>query len=86
MATTIFHELTHALVAYALGVRSVLHHYAAVRAGEASFWVFAAIGAVARPGSQGRGQADHLRWTDAAGLLVTIVIVRLLVAGIPFVP
>ena len=59
---------------------------AAVRVAETSFWVFAAIGAVSRPASQDRGYADHLRWTDAAALLLAILIVRVLVRGIPFMP
>ena len=59
---------------------------ASVRAAEAAFWIFAAIGAVARPGFQSRGHVDQLRWADAAVLLVAILMVRVLVRGIPFVP
>lgn len=58
----------------------------AVRLSESAFWIFAAIGAVARPGSQGRGHADRLGWPDVVALVLVIFIVRVLVPGIPFVP
>lgn len=59
---------------------------AAVRAGEASFWIFAAIGALVGGGIGIRPVADHLRWVDVVALLLAIFIVRVLIPGIPFVP
>ncbi len=76
---------------------------ASVRAIEASFLIFAVIGALvggaakATPYVQheepavphvGRrfSGADQLRWFDAVAMLLAILIVRLLVRGIPFVP
>jgi hypothetical protein len=57
------------------------------RAGEAGFWVAAAIGAwLATTRSQNSGDTLRLRWLDGAALLVVVVIVRLMVRGIPFVP
>jgi len=58
---------------------------APVRVAEAAFWIFAAM-AVFVSGTAPRSRADPLRWPDAAVLLLTIFIVRLLVRGIPFVP
>lgn len=59
----------------------------AAHVAEASFWVFAAIGALVtrRPSHSGR---EHLglRWTDGAVLLLAVLAVRLMVRGIPFVP
>lgn len=59
----------------------------AVRVAEASFWIFAAIGALVagRPAKSGR-HADHLRWADIGALLLGILIVRVLIPGIAFVP
>jgi hypothetical protein len=62
---------------------------AVVRAAEASFWIFAAVGALATSAAKARSDLSgttRLRWFDAAPLIVTILIVRLLVRGIPFVP
>ena len=57
------------------------------RAGEASFWVFAAIGAwPTTTHSHDSGDILRLRWVDGAALLVVVLIVRLMVRGIPFVP
>jgi len=64
-----------------------------VRVAETSFWIFAAIGAyVGRPfrGAEASANAvrgaDQLRWTDVAALLLAILIVRILIPGMPFVP
>lgn len=57
------------------------------RSAEGAFWVFAAIGAVLtkRDDPNDRGSLA-LRWADAAVLLFAILVVRLIVRGIPFVP
>ena len=59
---------------------------AAVRVAEASFWVLAAIGALVGGAAKRGPGADHLQWADTAALLIAILIVRVLVRGIPFVP
>ena len=63
---------------------------AGVRAAEAAFWIFAAIGVLvpsAGPPPDGAAKTTpYVRWVDAAALLVAILIVRVLVRGIPFVP
>jgi hypothetical protein len=59
-----------------------------VRIAEASFWIFAAIGAFVKGAADQpavRG-ADPLRWADGAALLLAILIVRMLIRGISFVP
>ena len=57
------------------------------RLGEASFWVFAAIGAwLTTARSQGSGEMLRLRWADGASMLVVVLTVRLMVRGIPFLP
>ena len=57
------------------------------RVAEASFWLFAALGAlVTRSGSEeGRGKLAP-RWADGAATLFAILVVRLMVRGIPFMP
>ena len=61
--------------------------FVSARAGEASVWIFAVIGAVF-----GRDQAGHARanlesrWMDGAALLLAILVVRVLVRGVPFTP
>jgi len=57
------------------------------RVAEASFWVFAAIGALATARSgPDRHEGLALHWVDGAVLLLVILVVRLMVRGIPFVP
>ena len=62
----------------------------AVRLSEGAFWIFAAIGALVSGAAKAthyvRSSADRLRRADVAALLFVIVIVRVLVPGIPFVP
>jgi hypothetical protein len=57
------------------------------RLAEASFWVFAAVGALT-PGNPARDARASLgvRWADGAVILLAVLVVRLLVRGIPFVP
>jgi len=54
---------------------------------EAAVWLFAAVGALVarRPAQSERGSLD-LRWADGAAILLAILVVRLTVRGIPFVP
>ena len=63
---------------------------ATVRAAEAAFWIFAAVGAFVAGAASSVGYpfrgADRVNWADGMMLLIAIVIVRLLVRGIPFVP
>jgi hypothetical protein len=57
------------------------------RLGEASFWLFAAIGAlVSRLRSEGGHGRLSLRWPDVLVFLVAVLVVRILMGGIPFVP
>jgi hypothetical protein len=57
------------------------------RVAEASFWVFAAAGALTtgRRSANGAGNL-RLRLTDVAVMLFAILVVRLMVRGIPLVP
>jgi hypothetical protein len=59
----------------------------AARAAEASFWLFAVIGAVTvrRPSDQD-GHVLRLRWADGVVMLLAVLAVRLMVRGISFVP
>jgi hypothetical protein len=59
----------------------------AARAAEASFWLFAVIGAVTvrRPSDQD-GHVLRLRWADGVVMLLAVLAVRLMVRGIPFEP
>jgi hypothetical protein len=59
----------------------------AARVGEASFWLFAAIGAlVMRRRSHSDRERLRLLWTDCAVTLFAVLAVRLMVRGIPFAP
>ena len=59
----------------------------AARIAEASFWVFAAIGAsVMRRRSDGDRERLRLRWVDCTVTLFAVLAVRLMVRGIPFAP
>jgi hypothetical protein len=61
--------------------------FVSARAAEGSFWLFAAIGALAtRKRSPERPGSFELRWADAAAVLLTVMVVRLMVGGIPFSP
>jgi len=54
---------------------------------EAAMWLFAAIGAlVARRPAQDERGSQGLRWADGAAILLAVLVVRLTVRGIPFVP
>jgi hypothetical protein len=57
------------------------------RVAEASFWLFTVLGALAtrRDAREGRGNLAP-RWADGAVALLAILVVRLMVRGIPFVP
>jgi hypothetical protein len=58
-----------------------------VRLAESSFWLFAAVGALATTRhSQYAHRMIGLQWVDGAVLLVAVLVVRLMVRGIPFVP
>ena len=68
---------------------------AACDAAEAAFWIFAAVGvlvggrngaAKATPYVHHPRRSNPLRWADVAALLAAILIVRVLVRGVPFVP
>jgi hypothetical protein len=61
--------------------------FVSARMAEGSFWLFAAIGALVTTRRAPSGPASfELRWTDGAVALVAVVVVRLMVRGIPFVP
>ncbi len=61
--------------------------FVSVRAGEASFWLFAVIGAVLpREQSSHPWAALEGRWTDGVALLLAILVVRVLVHGVAFTP
>jgi hypothetical protein len=54
---------------------------------EATFWLFAAIGALLpRRHSRSGGERLRLRWADAAVTLLAVLTVRVMARGIPFVP
>jgi hypothetical protein len=57
------------------------------RIAEAAFWLFAAIGALlaGRESRSNRGGLE-LRWADGAAAILAVLVVRLMVRGIPFVP
>jgi hypothetical protein len=55
------------------------------RSAEAGSWVFAAIGALTANAHSG-GEPVKPRWMDGAAALFAILIVRLLMRGVPFVP
>ncbi|HEV2853334.1 MAG TPA: hypothetical protein VHC97_11075 [Thermoanaerobaculia bacterium] len=57
------------------------------RAAEASFWIFAAAGALVkwRNPRDGSGSSPW-RWPDVALFLLAVLIVRVMARGIPFVP
>jgi hypothetical protein len=57
----------------------------AVRSAEAGFWIVAAVGAL-MANAYGGGEPISRRWVDIAALTLAILIVRVLVRGIPFVP
>lgn len=57
------------------------------RIGESAFWLFAAAGALfTPPGSRARRAGGSVGWIAGAAMLITILAVRLLVRGVPFVP
>jgi len=57
------------------------------RAAEGSFWLFAAIGALmTRKRSPNMLGTFDLRWPDGVAAVFMVVVVRLMVRGIPFVP
>ncbi len=57
------------------------------RAAEGSFWLFAAIGALmTRKHSPNMLGTFDLRWADCVAAVFMVVVVRLMVPGIPFVP
>jgi hypothetical protein len=57
------------------------------RVAEAGFWLFAALGALVARRDAPRGSGSlALRWADGAAALVAILVVRLMVGGIPFMP
>ena len=61
--------------------------WAPARAGEAAFWIFAAVGAfVTRKQPAEESRDLGLGWPDLAALLIVIVIVRLMSIGIPLTP
>lgn len=57
------------------------------RVAEGAVWVFAAIGALVtrRQSPNGRDRLG-LRWADGAVTLLAVLVIRLMVRGIPFVP
>ena len=58
--------------------------FAAARAGEAAFWLFAAIGTfTAVRASTGDGAHVRLQWSDGAVALLVLGVVRILALGIP---
>jgi hypothetical protein len=58
-----------------------------VRISEASFWLFAAVGALlTRPDFQEGRAGLTPNWSDVAVLLLAILAVRVMVGGIPLVP
>lgn len=60
---------------------------AMARIGEAAFWLFALAGAgFARSPSRGTAAAAAVRLPDLAALLASVLVVRILMAGIPFMP
>jgi hypothetical protein len=60
---------------------------AAVRFGEALFWLFAAVAAlVTRRHLQNSRERLGLQWLDAAVILVAVLMVRVMVRGIPLAP
>ena len=57
------------------------------RIAEASFWLFAALGALVTRRDSQRGRVSYaLRWADGGVTLLAILAVRLMVRGIPFIP
>jgi hypothetical protein len=60
--------------------------FAAARIGEASLWVFAAVGALAAGHRQIRNVNLQVRWLDCAVILLALLVVRLLVGGVSFTP
>jgi len=54
------------------------------RLGEASFWIFAAVGALVSPNPSRYFQLYRVHWVDFAILLVAIGVVRLMAHGIAF--
>jgi len=56
------------------------------RVAEASFWLFAAVGALMTRRDSRKRAGLGLRWSDGAVTLLAVLIVRLMVRGIPFVP
>ena len=61
--------------------------FATARIAEASFWLFAVVGAlVTRKRSPGSLGTFDLRWADGTAALFAIVVVRLMVRGIPLSP
>jgi hypothetical protein len=59
--------------------------FSTARIGEASFWLFAAAGALATRRHAHRGHL-RIRWVDGVAFLVAVLVVRLLVPGVPFAP
>jgi hypothetical protein len=58
--------------------------FAAARAGEAAFWVFAAAGAFTAAPARIQGTADvQLRWADAVVAALLFVAVRIMAIGLP---
>jgi hypothetical protein len=61
--------------------------FLAARAGEASFWIFAAVGTFIARNRPTAGDADlRLRWLDGVVAIIVVLAVRLLVQGISLTP
>ena len=56
------------------------------RVAEASFWLFAAMGALFGQKTFPERRELGLRWADGAVILLTVLTVRAMVRGIRFVP
>ena len=57
------------------------------RLAEASFWLFAVLGAVTAPRVPDRAPTPLvMRWADVAAIIVAVGVVRVMVRGIPFTP
>jgi hypothetical protein len=59
--------------------------FVAARVGEASFWLFAAAGALATRRPAHRAQL-RIRMVDGVAFLLAVLVVRLLVPGVPLTP
>jgi len=63
-----------------------LSAFASARAGEAAFWLFAAIGALLVRSAPPDRARLRLHWADGMAALVALVAVRVMALGIPMVP